>query len=85
MAKSKHQKSLIYKEICRHFKPVFSHFFMEYFTDPGLWYERRLAYTRCMAASSIGMCMTTYYIIMMSLSSGLYNGSWRQTCSKYTN
>ena len=29
------------------------HFFTEHFSDPSEWYERRLAYTRSVAASSI--------------------------------
>ena len=42
-----------YLEICEHFKPVFHHFFLERFTSPCTWFERRQAYTRSVAASSI--------------------------------
>ena len=44
----------MYNKICKNFKPVFHHFFMESFPDPALWYERRLTYTRSIATSSIG-------------------------------
>ena len=37
-----------------HFKPVFRHFFFEKFPSPSQWFERRLAYTRSVATSSIG-------------------------------
>ena len=47
-------KAVMYNEICRNFKPVFHHFFMEKFTSPPQWFERRLTYTRSVAASSIG-------------------------------
>ena len=47
-------KAKVYGEICSHFKPVFHHFFMEKFTSPPQWFERRLSYTRSVAASSIG-------------------------------
>ena len=50
-------KSGTYAEICHHFKPVFHHFFMEKFTSPPQWFERRLTYTRSVAASSIGVCV----------------------------
>ena len=42
-----------YLEVCEHFKPVFHHFFLERFTSPCTWFERRQAYTRSVAASSI--------------------------------
>ena len=47
-------KARVYSDICSHFKPVFHHFFMEKFTSPPQWFERRLTYTRSVAASSIG-------------------------------
>ena len=43
-----------HQEICERFQPVFHHFFMEYFPSPSEWFEKRLAYTRSVAASSIG-------------------------------
>ncbi len=54
---NKNPKSIkvkVYSDICRHFKPVFHHFFMEKFPSPPQWFERRLSYTRSVAASSIG-------------------------------
>ena len=50
-------KTKVYGDICSHFKPVFHHFFMEKFTSPPQWFERRLTYTRSVAASSIGECV----------------------------
>ena len=49
---SKVTKLTVYNKICQHFQPVFHHFFMENFTSQ--WFERQLAYTRSVAASSIG-------------------------------
>ncbi|KAM9801505.1 serine-protein kinase ATM [Neosynchiropus ocellatus] len=42
-----------YLEVCRNFKPVFRYFCMERFLDPAVWMEKRLAYTRSVATSSI--------------------------------
>ncbi|XP_071112563.1 serine-protein kinase ATM-like [Haliotis cracherodii] len=42
-----------YREVCQKFKPVFRHFFMENFSDPATWFEKRLAYTRSVATNSI--------------------------------
>lgn len=47
------EKLRIFKEICVNFKPVFHHFFLEKFRTPGLWFERRLAYTHSVATSSM--------------------------------
>ncbi|XP_067675130.1 serine-protein kinase ATM-like [Haliotis asinina] len=46
-------KQKVYREICQKFKPVFRHFFMEHFSDPATWFEKRLAYTRSVATNSI--------------------------------
>ncbi|XP_069496513.1 serine-protein kinase ATM isoform X1 [Ambystoma mexicanum] len=46
----KHQTFL---DICRNFRPVFRYFCMEKFLDPAVWFEKRLAYTRSVATSSI--------------------------------
>ena len=46
-------KLQIYHQIIDHFHPVFRHFFFESFLSPAEWFERRLAYTRSAAASSI--------------------------------
>eukprot|EP00698_Gefionella_okellyi_P012561 TRINITY_DN3394_c0_g3_i2.p1 TRINITY_DN3394_c0_g3~~TRINITY_DN3394_c0_g3_i2.p1 ORF type:complete len:2032 (-),score=553.90 TRINITY_DN3394_c0_g3_i2:810-6557(-) len=36
-----------------HFKPVFHHFFLEKFSEPAEWFQKRLQYTRSVAVSSI--------------------------------
>lgn len=48
------EKLLAYSEVCRNFRPVFRYFCMERFLDPAVWMEKRLAYTRSVATSSIG-------------------------------
>jgi ataxia telangiectasia mutated family protein len=40
-------------EICARFPPVFRHFFLERYSSPSLWFEKRLNYTRSVAASSM--------------------------------
>ncbi|XP_038077010.1 serine-protein kinase ATM-like [Patiria miniata] len=42
-----------FREVMKRFQPVFRHFFLEKFPDPAVWLERRLAYTRSVATSSI--------------------------------
>uniref|UniRef100_A0A8C1LW48 non-specific serine/threonine protein kinase n=1 Tax=Cyprinus carpio TaxID=7962 RepID=A0A8C1LW48_CYPCA len=42
-----------FTEVCQNFRPVFRYFCMESFLDPAVWLERRLAYTRSVATSSI--------------------------------
>uniref|UniRef100_UPI0037E93D82 serine-protein kinase ATM n=1 Tax=Semicossyphus pulcher TaxID=241346 RepID=UPI0037E93D82 len=42
-----------YSEVCKNFRPVFRYFCMERFLDPAVWMEKRLAYTRSVATSSI--------------------------------
>ena len=42
-----------YGRICNHFRPVLRHFFTEHFASPSEWLERRLAFTRSAATSSI--------------------------------
>ncbi|XP_050361625.1 serine-protein kinase ATM [Nymphalis io] len=51
--KSNKYKLHVFKEILKEFKPVFHNFFTEYYLDPVTWYERRLAYTRSVATSSM--------------------------------
>ncbi|XP_029458325.1 serine-protein kinase ATM [Rhinatrema bivittatum] len=46
-------KCQAYLDICQHFRPVFRYFCMEKFLDPAVWFEKRLAYTRSVATSSI--------------------------------
>ncbi|KAK3593829.1 hypothetical protein CHS0354_011431 [Potamilus streckersoni] len=50
---SMEKKYRAYQEICRHFQPVFRYFFMEKFSQPAIWFEHRLAYTRSVATNSI--------------------------------
>ncbi|CAH0725816.1 unnamed protein product, partial [Brenthis ino] len=51
--KSNKHKLEVFKEILKVFKPVFHYFFTEHYLDPVTWYERRLAYTKSVAASSM--------------------------------
>ncbi|KAM4628418.1 serine-protein kinase ATM [Polymixia lowei] len=46
-------KMQAYSEVCKNFRPVFRYFCMERFLDPAVWMEKRLAYTRSVATSSI--------------------------------
>ena len=49
-----HQRLLeTYEEICLHFRPVLSHFFLESSPASSLWFSRRLCYRRSLAAASI--------------------------------
>lgn len=52
--KSFEEKYETFMEICQNFQPVFRYFCMEKFLDPAVWFEKRLAYTRSVATSSIG-------------------------------
>ncbi|XP_030303671.1 serine-protein kinase ATM isoform X2 [Calypte anna] len=54
-AQKKHseEKYNIFMKVCENFQPVFRYFCMEKFLDPALWFEKRLAYTRSVATSSI--------------------------------
>ncbi|XP_063061017.1 serine-protein kinase ATM [Engraulis encrasicolus] len=47
------RKMQAFTEVCQNFRPVFRYFCMERFLDPAVWLERRLAYTRSVATSSI--------------------------------
>ncbi|TSP46813.1 Serine-protein kinase ATM [Bagarius yarrelli] len=47
------KKVQVYMEVCQSFRPVFRYFCMERFLDPAVWMEKRLAYTRSVATSSI--------------------------------
>ncbi|XP_029898300.1 serine-protein kinase ATM isoform X2 [Aquila chrysaetos chrysaetos] len=54
-AQKKHseEKYNIFMKVCKNFQPVFRYFCMEKFLDPAVWFEKRLAYTRSVATSSI--------------------------------
>ncbi|XP_059474247.1 serine-protein kinase ATM [Neocloeon triangulifer] len=43
----------VFEEICSKIRPVFFNFFLENFLLPATWLEKRLAYTRSVAASSM--------------------------------
>lgn len=51
--KSADERFRRFTEICNRFPPVFRHFFLERYTLPSLWFEKRLTYTRSAAASSM--------------------------------
>ena len=48
-------KHKAFREVCSEFLPVFRFFFMENFPDPARWFQARLAYTRSVATTSIGI------------------------------
>lgn len=58
-AQKKHseEKYNIFMKVCENFQPVFRYFCMEKFLDPAVWFEKRLAYTRSVATSSIGIVL----------------------------
>ncbi|NXF07653.1 ATM kinase, partial [Smithornis capensis] len=51
--KQPEEKYRIFMNVCENFQPVFRYFCMEKFLDPAVWFEKRLAYTRSVATSSI--------------------------------
>ncbi|ONK66300.1 uncharacterized protein A4U43_C06F6270 [Asparagus officinalis] len=46
-------KRKAFLRVCDNFRPVMHHFFLERFLQPADWFERRLSYTRSVAASSM--------------------------------
>ncbi|KAL2936046.1 Serine/threonine-protein kinase ATM [Bienertia sinuspersici] len=46
-------KRKAFQEVCDNFRPVMHFFFLERFLQPADWFEKRLAYTRSVAASSM--------------------------------
>ena len=42
-----------FSRICKNFRPVMHHFFLEHYPDTSEWFQKRLAYTRSIAASSM--------------------------------
>ncbi|KAH7658740.1 Non-specific serine/threonine protein kinase protein [Dioscorea alata] len=52
MANEKDKRNAFIK-VCDNFRPVMHYFFLEKFLQPADWFERRLAYTRSVAASSM--------------------------------
>ncbi|XP_010243049.1 PREDICTED: serine/threonine-protein kinase ATM isoform X1 [Nelumbo nucifera] len=49
-AKDKHEA---FRKVCENFRPVMHYFFLERFLQPADWFEKRLTYTRSVAASSM--------------------------------
>uniref|UniRef100_A0A8C5M9Z2 non-specific serine/threonine protein kinase n=1 Tax=Leptobrachium leishanense TaxID=445787 RepID=A0A8C5M9Z2_9ANUR len=47
------EKYQMFLDICENFRPAFRYFCMEKFLEPAVWFEKRLAYTRSVATSSI--------------------------------
>jgi hypothetical protein len=47
------QKAKQFTTICSRFRPVLHRFFLEHFREPQTWFEKRLCYTRSVAASSM--------------------------------
>ncbi|KAL3628823.1 hypothetical protein CASFOL_027869 [Castilleja foliolosa] len=46
-------KRKAFQEVCQNFRPVMHYFFLERFSQPADWFDKRLAYTRSVAASSM--------------------------------
>ncbi|XP_076381605.1 serine/threonine-protein kinase tefu isoform X2 [Megalopta genalis] len=46
-------KVKVFMDCCAHMHPVLHHFFMEKYPSPETWFERRLAYTRSIATTSM--------------------------------
>ncbi|KAB2013879.1 hypothetical protein ES319_D09G187000v1 [Gossypium barbadense] len=46
-------KRKAFQEVCENFRPVMHYFFLERFLQPADWFEKRLAYTRSVAATSM--------------------------------
>ncbi|XP_044477149.1 serine/threonine-protein kinase ATM isoform X3 [Mangifera indica] len=46
-------KRKAFQQVCENFRPVMHYFFLERFLQPADWFEKRLAYTRSVAASSM--------------------------------
>lgn len=51
--KNSDQRFQRFQEICARFPPVFRHFFLEQYSTPSIWFEKRTTYTRSAAASSM--------------------------------
>ncbi|XP_022209922.2 serine/threonine-protein kinase ATM [Drosophila obscura] len=50
---SKEKRLEVFQDICAHVTPVFHYFLLEKFPIPGVWFERRLAYTNSVATTSM--------------------------------
>lgn len=47
------QRVQAYRTVCANFRPAMRFFFMERFLEPDIWFNRRLAFSRSVAATSI--------------------------------
>ncbi|CAF0900518.1 unnamed protein product, partial [Didymodactylos carnosus] len=47
------ERAKVFMEICQHIKPVFRYFFFEYYPNATIWYNRKMAYAKSVATSSI--------------------------------
>ncbi|KAK1384231.1 hypothetical protein POM88_021966 [Heracleum sosnowskyi] len=46
-------KGIAFQEVCKNFRPVVHYFFLERFLHASAWFEKRVAYTRSVEASSM--------------------------------
>lgn len=47
------RKLEVFRQMCAKFRPALQYFFLEKFQRPGEWFERRLAYTKSVATTSM--------------------------------
>eukprot|EP00268_Persea_americana_P028411 TRINITY_DN2758_c0_g1_i12.p1 TRINITY_DN2758_c0_g1~~TRINITY_DN2758_c0_g1_i12.p1 ORF type:complete len:237 (-),score=47.38 TRINITY_DN2758_c0_g1_i12:304-1014(-) len=47
------EKRKAFLKVCENFRPVMHYFFLEKYSQPADWFEKRLSYTRSLAASSM--------------------------------
>lgn len=47
------EKMDVFNQMCAKFQPAMQYFFLEKFHRPGEWFERRLAYTKSVATTSM--------------------------------
>ena len=47
------KKVAMYESVTKNCQPVFRHFWLEKFPDPNIWFAKRLAYVRSVAATSM--------------------------------
>ncbi|KAL6493547.1 hypothetical protein OROGR_032326 [Orobanche gracilis] len=56
-------KRKAFQKVYENFRPVMHNFFLERFSQPADWFDKRLAYTRSVAASSMGFTCKVGYIV----------------------
>ena len=52
-SKSVETRVKVFRQVCDHFHPVMRYFFMERYSSPDSWFEKRTAYSRSTAATSM--------------------------------